>query len=241
MNASPPPLPPTDSQHDDEPLGAKLKTRLAIAISLIVIALAIIPLLDNLSRHPLDDSDVSSRSGTIIQTTDKYTAASQSSTEVNRPQTAPPLPELNHPSSAPTSHNISPRPLPIDAENISTAMSAPPPSAFPRALIPKASQRLSQEQTILPPPLKKTPFAPPVNLTPPRLVKSVGYHIQLGLFNNMENAHKLMAELKQKGITAQTETRVHLPVVRTRVEAEEIMARLRTLGYTPLLTPAEHK
>lgn len=64
---------------------------------------------------------------------------------------------------------------------------------------------------------------------------SVGYHVQLGVFNSMENAQKLIAELKSKGIEVQSETRVHLAPFRTRAEAEQAMAKLRAMGYAPIL------
>ncbi|MDC7708900.1 SPOR domain-containing protein [Vogesella indigofera] len=67
---------------------------------------------------------------------------------------------------------------------------------------------------------------------------SFGYQVQLGLFSSPDNAEKLVADLKKRGITARTETRVQLGPFRTRAEAEEAMQRLRALGYQPLLIPA---
>jgi DedD protein len=67
---------------------------------------------------------------------------------------------------------------------------------------------------------------------------SVGYNVQLGLFSNLENAQKLISELKSKGIAVESETRVHLAPFRTRVEAEQAMAKLRAMGYAPMLDAA---
>ncbi|KJV31542.1 hypothetical protein VI06_06725 [Aquitalea magnusonii] len=67
---------------------------------------------------------------------------------------------------------------------------------------------------------------------------SLGYKLQLGLFSSMGNAEKLVKELKAKGIEAHTETRVQLGPFKNRAEADEAMAKLRSLGYTPLLAPA---
>ena len=67
---------------------------------------------------------------------------------------------------------------------------------------------------------------------------SLGYKLQLGLFSSMGNAEKLVKELKAKGIEAHTETRVQLGPFKNRAEADEAMAKLRSLGYTPLLAPS---
>lgn len=67
---------------------------------------------------------------------------------------------------------------------------------------------------------------------------SVGYNVQLGLFSNMDNAQKLISELKSKGIEVQSETRVHLAPFRTRAEAEQAVAKLRAMGYAPMLGAA---
>lgn len=69
---------------------------------------------------------------------------------------------------------------------------------------------------------------------------SVGYNVQLGLFNNLDNAQKLIAELKSKGIEVQSETRVHLAPFRTRAEAEQAVAKLRAMGYAPMLGAANN-
>jgi len=57
---------------------------------------------------------------------------------------------------------------------------------------------------------------------------SIGYNVQLGLFSNI-------AELRSKGIEVQSETRVHLAPFRTKAEAEQAMAKLRAMGYAPML------
>lgn len=66
---------------------------------------------------------------------------------------------------------------------------------------------------------------------------SVGYTVQLGLFSNMGNAQKMLDELKSHGIAAHSETRVQLGPFRSRAEAEDAIAKLKTLGYAPLLAP----
>ncbi|RKQ54735.1 sporulation related protein [Vogesella indigofera] len=89
-------------------------------------------------------------------------------------------------------------------------------------------------------PLAEKPVTPPRLATPGIAPQgsSFGYQVQLGLFSSPDNAEKLVADLKKRGITARTETRVQLGPFRTRAEAEEAMQRLRALGYQPLLIPA---
>ncbi|MDC7692140.1 SPOR domain-containing protein [Vogesella indigofera] len=90
-------------------------------------------------------------------------------------------------------------------------------------------------------PLANTPPTALPRLPAPGIApqgSSFGYQVQLGLFSSPDNAEKLVADLKKRGITARTETRVQLGPFRTRAEAEEAMQRLRALGYQPLLIPA---
>jgi cell division septation protein DedD len=65
--------------------------------------------------------------------------------------------------------------------------------------------------------------------------------LQLGLFSSMGNAEKLVKELKAKGIEAHTETRVQLGPFKNRAEADEAMAKLRSLGYTRCWRPPDNK
>lgn len=67
---------------------------------------------------------------------------------------------------------------------------------------------------------------------------SLGYQVQLGLFASPDNAEKLIDDLKKRGISARTETRVQLGPFATRAEAEDAMAKLKALGYQPMLVPA---
>lgn len=93
-----------------------------------------------------------------------------------------------------------------------------------------AQQALQPVQPLPPQALASQPSRPPGT--------SVGYNVQLGLFNNLENAQKLISELRSKGIEVQSETRVHLAPFRTKAEAEQAMAKLRAMGYAPMLNAA---
>jgi cell division protein FtsN len=47
----------------------------------------------------------------------------------------------------------------------------------------------------------------------------------------------MVAKLKEAGVEAHTETRVHLGPFKSRAEADEATAKLKGLGFSPLLVP----
>jgi len=56
--------------------------------------------------------------------------------------------------------------------------------------------------------------------------------VQFGVFGNPQNALQLAEKLKQAGIDAQTETRVQLPVFKSKAEAEAALVKMREKGIT---------
>jgi DedD protein len=107
-----------------------------------------------------------------------------------------------------------------------------PPQAPPTTARPQTPNRTANPaaapQTAIAPPVAASPQARPAG-------SSIGYNVQLGLFSNMDNAQKLIAELRSKGIDVRSETRVHLAPFRTKAEAEQAIAKLRAMGYAPML------
>ncbi|TCS70102.1 DedD protein [Sulfuritortus calidifontis] len=63
-----------------------------------------------------------------------------------------------------------------------------------------------------------------------------GFVVQLGVFSNPDNARELVEKLRQQGIRAEMETRVHVGPFLNRAEAEKAQAELRKLGLTPVVT-----
>lgn len=113
----------------------------------------------------------------------------------------------------------------------STPAPAPAVAAVPAPLVPRATHAAK-----VPPPVQVEAVQPAEAPT----VKggSFGYNVQLGLFSSLDNALKLANALKAQGIPVKTETRVAVGPFRSRAEAEETMAKLKTLGYSPLLQAA---
>lgn len=156
-------------------------------------------------------------------------------TTLTPPQTQVPLPR--------TPAVASSKALPDSATKSSST------TAAPRSEPPRRDRTVPAPSVIAAPapapairvPLANTPPTALPRLPAPSIApqgSSFGYQVQLGLFSSPDNAEKLVADLKKRGITARTETRVQLGPFRTRAEAEEAMQRLRALGYQPLLIPA---
>ncbi len=69
--------------------------------------------------------------------------------------------------------------------------------------------------------------------TPPK-----GYVVQLGLFSNYENAAQLQKRLADHGIKSYTETRLHVGPFQNKAEADQAMAKIRSMGINAVLAPA---
>ncbi|MBV8047163.1 MAG: SPOR domain-containing protein [Paludibacterium sp.] len=142
---------------------------------------------------------------------------------------------------APTHHNMVAVPTaPISAAPARDTARA---AKMPAAPLPAGTPpyRAPGTATLVQPPLPaQAPAVQPIEPQAAAAARpsgaSMGYNVQLGLFNSLENAQKLISELKSKGIDVQSETRVHLAPFRTRAEAEQAMAKLRAMGYAPMLS-----
>ncbi len=203
------------------------------------------PALEQAAAEPAVESSAPAVEASAPQT-DASSTASPAAPTATPPQT----PDI---SKTPAVANSKPVAVPAAHPAAAKPASKPAPAAAtttaPQAATPPVAAVTSHAA-----PSKAAPAAQPLrsapdndnSVTPPPapLVKakpegsSLGYKLQLGLFSSMGNAEKLVKELKAKGIEAHTETRVQLGPFKTRVEADEAMAKLRNLGYTPLLAPA---
>ncbi|MBZ0104205.1 MAG: SPOR domain-containing protein [Sulfuricella denitrificans] len=65
-----------------------------------------------------------------------------------------------------------------------------------------------------------------------------GYVVQLGLFSNYENAVQLQKRLADHGIKSYTETRLHVGPFQNKTEADQAMAKIRSMGINAVLAPA---
>jgi len=76
----------------------------------------------------------------------------------------------------------------------------------------------------------------PANIKPAH--SGPGFVVQLGVFNDPMRAVEMVQRLKQQGIKASTETRVHLGPFLNQQEAEKAQSAMRRLGMNTVITPA---
>lgn len=220
-----------------------MKKRIAIAAALALAALASIPLLERKPAAPGEEQAASGRlSGPLPVASEPLPApALSASAPLVASAPSPGLPV--GPATESTPGLASTPPLMVEAvvpqakAATSRATETPAPAATPRAVAASTAPQPAKAATVPPradASLQGQPAQPAASRPQG---SSFGYSVQLGLFSNIGNAEKLVDELKAKGIAAKTETRIQLGPFTTRTEAEDAMARLRALGYTPLLIP----
>lgn len=141
--------------------------------------------------------------------------------------TPPPKPIVSAPPPAPA---LAPEP-PLSTEEPLAPSEPPPPPVIgklpePAPAVPAAAK---PAQPPAPAPAKPLPSA----IMP---AAKGGFVVQLGVFSNPDNARELVERLRQQGIRAEMETRVHVGPFLNRAEAEKAQAELRKLGLTPVVT-----
>ncbi|MGL6070477.1 SPOR domain-containing protein [Craterilacuibacter sp.] len=220
----------------DSSMGHATKKRIIIAIALIAVALGTIPLFDSFKTPPqVEDAGSGKISGTLLTPSVTDTAppmpviASEAASQPMAPE-SPDLAATPGMTALPklmVETRIASPANPIRDERSNTAPRVRPDSSTPDSHLSKNTEKTSTPP--LPPPATAAPAKPQGS--------SFGYSVQLGLFSSPDNAQKLVAELKTRGISARSETKVQLGPFKTRAEAEDAMAELRKLGYIPLLIP----
>ncbi len=139
-----------------------------------------------------------------------------------------------------------PPPIAADIPPLATVPSPPPPPPSvtskplpqpgpgPKKSIAPAQQPLVTAHPAPVPLTSPTPAlaAPAATASKPSVTPAAGYVVQFGVFGNPQNALQLAEKLKQAGIDAQTETRVQLPVFKSKAEAEAALVKMREKGIT---------
>ncbi|AXK39726.1 SPOR domain-containing protein [Crenobacter cavernae] len=251
-----------DTPDNDDAHKRKVTRRVMLAGGLVVAAVAGVVLVSQFSpsRVKMTAQTQEPSSGRIVQ-------KSASAPEALAPETSAPQAEASTPAAEPglppsPATEITPGVAAArGGESKRPTSPAPSGGAGPRAIAPTpapAPTAAPPAQAPTPaPPVKPAPAKafrpeppPPAAATPAQTVggppapaarqagSSVGYNVQLGLFSSLENAQRLLTELKAKGVEAKTETRVFVGPFRTRAEAEEAIAALKEIGAQPLLVPA---
>lgn len=247
-------LEPPASQRSDTAPERGMKKRIAIAATLAALALASIPLLNSLDKRTEPEENAASGKITgnlppSIQTEASAAAPDASAAQASLPS-LPPGPDTSATPGVAALPKlmveaVSPAPVTTPAAPVARATGTPALLAdktpAPRALASTApgtaaSVRTAPPALVTPSPTAEPPVTAPVSPARPQ-GSSFGYSVQLGLFSSVDNAEKLIQALKARGVAAKSETRVQMGPFNTRAEAEEAMAKLRELGYHPLLVP----
>ena len=63
------------------------------------------------------------------------------------------------------------------------------------------------------------------------------YTVQLGVFSNPANALQLQERLTQNGIKSHTETRLNVGPFQNKAEADQALAKIRTMGISAVMVP----
>lgn len=65
--------------------------------------------------------------------------------------------------------------------------------------------------------------------------------LQMGVFNNVDNAQELLSKLQKNGVPAQIEARVQVGPFKTKAEADEARSKLKAIGVDAGLLMAIHR
>ncbi|MCL4469676.1 MAG: SPOR domain-containing protein [Gammaproteobacteria bacterium] len=170
--------------------------------------------------------------------------------ETVAPPTIPPEQEAQTTTPPPPPPEVVNAPLqPAPAETAEKA-------AKPVRAKPGAGAEMSARPTpAKPPAAQPSPEAHPVREAPPaKAAKEIaaekappakaaeaaaakGYTVQLGVFSNPANAMQLQEKLLQSGIKSYTETRLNVGPFQSKAEAEQALAKIRSLGISAVVVP----
>lgn len=184
----------------------------------------------------------------VIAAPEPVQSAPEQETSAEAQPAETPAPELPSVSDSETAPGLPPPPPPPRVVNNSSHNApAAAPQAGNRDIAPQPKPVAPQAVTISPAPAPKKTVEPvaigskPVTAPPAKATEPVapkGYVVQLGLFSNYENAVQLQKRLAEHGIKSYTETRLHVGPFQNKAEADQAMAKIRSMGINAVLAPA---
>ena len=111
-------------------------------------------------------------------------------------------------------------------------------SARPTPAKPSAAQRAPGAHPVQEaPPAKAAKEIAAEKAPPAKAAEAKGYTVQLGVFSNPVNAMHLQEKLTQNGIKSYTETRLNVGPFQSKAEAEQALAKIRSLGISAVVVP----
>ncbi len=246
--ASPPVL--DDPNHS----ARRAKTRIAVAIVLLAVAIGGLTLLSR-QQQPVekDEAPVAQKQESISSgenpTPHQEPAPAQISSAAQEPPLAPP------PLIEPAAPNAPVTPPPPPQVSNAKPIDNTPPVAAPK-LAGKASPVPSEPVTPIEKPIEKAPPsmtatkpgeaakpksslapAPATPSKPGSLPKS--FDVQVGVFTDMDNAKQLQAKLAEHGIPSHTETKLQVGPFNSKTEADAAREKLKNLGIGSVVIPGK--
>lgn len=231
---------------DSDIAAHRAKTRIAVAVVLLAIALGGLALL---SRHKPEQPAEESAQTEKQESISSGTGTSQSqinSAQQEPPPLPPPAPETPTEPAA-TEPPPPPPPAPV-VSKLPPEMSHPVAPPTPRSVTaekpqkaekpaPLAPQQAQQEQT--PAKSDQHPAAEKPSIPPPAKAEPKSYEVQVGVFTDMENAKQLQAKLAEHGIPSHTETKLQIGPFATKAEADAAQSKLKALGMGAVIVPGK--
>ena len=215
-----------EEELDEGSLRRRLIGRIVLAGVAIVILLGALVVVDKVYVSP-------KKPVAKIVAAPAVTAASQTGEQIALSAVAASAPEPPKPEAVPTIQNTT-----ISEESDSPSVVLPKPS---KAAV-KPAPTVKQAQT--PPARPQAVAAKPASLARPLTqgAKSErNFVLQMGVFNNVDNAQELLARLQKGGVPAQIEARVQVGPFKTRKEADDARAKLTAMGLDAGLLMAIHR
>lgn len=243
--ASPPIL--DDPNHS----ARRAKTRIAVAVVLLAIAIGGLTLLSRQQQTiekteaPVAQKQESISSGENPVPTQEP-APAQINSAAQEPPLAPPPPVESAVATVPVTpppppQVTNPQPInntPSPAPSVKTSGKISPVPSEPVAPIEKAPPPTTAAKPSEPVTQKSSPApAPAAPAKPGPQPKS--YDVQVGVFTDMDNAKQLQAKLAEHGIPSHTETKLQVGPFNTKAEADAAREKLKNLGIGSVVIPGK--
>lgn len=226
---------------DEQQLKKRAMRRLAVALTLIALAIAGLALLDrynaSLKKPELATGPAEPR-GLPSEPAMPQPSSPEPPSAVPAPE-HPPKPSETPAVSKPVHQPPPPPPVVTNEPLTPTESARPAPKATAAAPVDTQPAMKPVVPTVEKPPPAKA--AVPKEVEAPVPAKSAevpgarGFVVQVGVFGTAENARDLQAKLTEKGIPSSTETRVVVGPFQGRAEAEAVNAKLKEMGLQGMI------
>ena len=209
---------------DEDALRRRLISRIALAGLAIVGLLGGLAVIDNLYVAPIAVTPNRPKHSSIVESEPVPTNPALSSVDVIPVQTEAP-PEPPNPKAVPLARSVPESPV--------------RPRSHAKLPVPLHLSKAAEDDVTGPTtPLRPAPSAqPPARNTKP----ARQFVLQMGVFNNVDNAMELLATLQKGGVPAQIEARVQVGPFKNKFEADLARGKLEAMGLAPGLLMAIRK